>query len=136
MPELRNYRLFISHAWRYHDGYDRLIKFLDAALNFRYSNYSVPTSKKFEKMSNAELKDELRDQIRPTQCVLVLGGIYVSYSTWIQFEIDYAKQLAKPIIGIKPWGSERTPQAVTQAANIIVGWNTDSIVSAIRQYAI
>lgn len=136
MPELKNYKLFISHAWRYHDGYDRLIELLDSALYFRYSNYSVPTSKKFKNMSNAELKDELRDQIRPTQCVLVLGGLYVSYSTWIQFEIDYAKELGKPIVGIKPWGSQKTPQTVIQAANTIVGWNTDSIVTAIRQYAI
>lgn len=136
MPELKNYRLFISHAWRYHDGYDRIIQFLNGASNFKYSNYSVPTDKKFEAMSETKLKDELRGQIRPTQCVIILGGIYVSYSKWIQFEIDYAKELAKPIVGIKPWGSERTPQAVTQAANIIVGWNTDSIVSAIRQYSI
>ncbi len=136
MPELKNYRLFISHAWRYHDGYDRIIKFLDGANNFKYSNYSVPTADRFDQMSNAKLKEELKDQIRPTQCVLILGGIYVSYSSWIQFEIDFAKELGKPIVGIKPWGSERTPQAVTQAANTIVGWNTDSIVSAIRNYAI
>jgi hypothetical protein len=136
MPELKNYRLFMSHAWKYHNGYDRLIKFLDDAPNFQYSNYSIPTDKKFDSMSDSKLKDELRDQIRPTQCVIILGGIYVSYSKWIQFEIDYAKELGKPIIGIKPWGSERTPQAVSQAANIIVGWNTASIVSAIRQYAI
>ena len=136
MPELKNYRLFISHAWRYHDGYDRLIQFLDDANNFKYSNYSVPSGKRFEKMNKSELEAEIKDQIRPTQCVVILGGIYVTYSNWIQFEIDYAKELRKPIVGIKPWGSEKTPFAVTQAANIIVGWNTESIVSAIREYAI
>lgn len=136
MPELKNYRLFISHAWRYHDGYDRIIKFLDDAPYFQYSNYSVPSAKRFESMCVAKLKEELQDQIRPTQCVLVLGGVYVSYSSWIQYEINYAKSLGKPIIGIKPWSSQRTPQAVSQAANILVGWNTDSIIGAIRDYAI
>lgn len=136
MPELKNYRLFISHAWRYHDGYDRLIKFLNDAPYFKYSNYSVPSAKRFESLGPAQLKEELRDQIRPTQCVVVLGGLYVSYSPWIQFEIDYAKSLGKPIVGVKPWSSQRTPQAVSLAANTLVGWNTDSIVGAIRNYAI
>jgi len=109
---------------------------LDEAPRFIYSNYSVPRDDKFDKMSTSELKDELKGQIRPVESVLILGGIYVSYSSWIQFEIDYAKELRKPIIGIRPWGAERMPQAVTQAANIIVGWNTASIVQAIRDYSL
>jgi hypothetical protein len=109
---------------------------LDESSNFIYSNYSVPRDKSFDNMSNVALRDELRDQIRPVESVIVLGGLYVSYSEWIQFEIDFAKQLQKPIIGIRPWGSQRMPQAVSQAANIIVGWNTSSIVSAIREYSI
>lgn len=136
MPQLHRYRLFISHAWRYHDDYDRIVRFLNGAPNFIYANYSVPGDKKFDDMSVAALKDELRGQIRPVESVLILGGLYVSYSSWIQFEIDFAKELQKPIIGIRPWGVQRMPQAVTQAANIIVGWNTSSIVAAIRQYSI
>ena len=87
-------------------------------------------------MSTSKLRDELRGQIRPVQSVLILGGLYVSYSEWIQFEIDFAKELQKPIIGVQPWGAQRMPTAVTQAANTIVGWNTSSIVSAIREYSI
>ena len=136
MPELHRYRLFISHAWHRHEGYDRLIKFLDDASLFIYSNYSVPQNKVFEGMNNTQLKEQLRKQINPTEVVLILGGIYVSYSSWIQYEIDHAKSLNKPIIGIRPWGAQRMPQAVTDAANIVVGWNTDSIISAIRKYAI
>jgi len=135
MPELHRYRLFISHAWRYHEAYDRIIDFLDNAPNFIYSNYSVPQPSGFQKMTNSELEEEIKQQIRPVETVVVLGGIYVSYSKWIQFEIDYAKSLMKPIIGIQPWGSERTPQSVRDAANIVVGWNTASIVKAIRDYS-
>jgi len=136
MPELHRYRLFISHAWRYHDDYTRLTHLLNNALFFIYANYSVPSDKKFDNMTNSQLKGELRQQIRPVECVLVLSGIYVSYSSWIQFEIDYAKSLIKPIIGIKPWGSERTPSAVSDAANTIVGWNTSSITQAIRNFSL
>ena len=136
MPQLKTYRVFISHAWRYHDGYDRLVQMLDAAPNFVYANYSVPTAKRFEDMSTAQLKDELRDQIRPVHTVVVLAGLYVSYSSWIQFEIDFAKELQKPIVGVKPWGAQRMPKAVQDAANVIVGWNTSTIVAAIRRYSL
>ncbi|MER3329211.1 MAG: TIR domain-containing protein, partial [Candidatus Kapaibacterium sp.] len=134
MPELHRYRLFISHAWHRHEGYDRLLRFLDDANYFIYSNYSVPKDKAFENMSDSQLKEQLKKQINPTEVVLILGGLYVSYSSWIQNEIDYAKYLNKPIIGIKPWGAQRMPKSVTDAANIVVGWNKDSIIKAIRQY--
>lgn len=55
---------------------------------------------------------------------------------WIQREIDIAVEYGKPIIGIKPWGQEKIPQAVAKVAKEIVGWNTDSIVSAIRKHSI
>ena len=136
MPELHRYRLFISHAWHRHEGYDRMLQFLNEAPNFIYSNYSVPLDKAFDKMSNSQLEEEIKQQIRPVESVIILGGIYVSYSKWIQFEIDFAKSLMKPIIGIQPWGAQRMPLAVQNAANIIVGWNTSSIVKAIREYSI
>lgn len=136
MPELHRYRLFISHAWHRHESYDRVKRFMDNAPNFIYSNYSVPTDKAFENMTNAQLEEAIKGQIRPVESVIILGGLYVSYSKWIQFEIDFAKSLMKPIIGIQPWGAERMPSAVQNAANIIVGWNSNSIVQAIREYSI
>jgi hypothetical protein len=81
------------------------------------------------------LEDELRGQIRPVHVVIILGGMYVAHSDWIQFEIDFAKSLRKPIIGVRPWGAERMPQAVTDAANEVLGWNTGPIVDAIRRLA-
>lgn len=131
-----SYRLFISHAWKYHDGYDRIIRMLDDAAYFSYTNYSVPCDDKFDKMSTIALKEELRDQIRPVDCVIALAGVYMSYSDWIQFELDFAKSLNKPIIGVKPWGQERVSTAVSSVANEIVGWNTASILQAIRRCSI
>jgi len=132
MPYLHDYRLFVSHAWRYSDGYKRLFNFLDAADNFSYTNYSVPIAKAFEGLSNVQLQEQLRKQIRPVQCVLIVSGMYVAHSGWIQFEIDFAKSLGKPIVGIVPWGAERVPVAVQNAADEMVAWQTSSIVSAIR----
>ena len=132
MPLLHRYRLFISHAWKYNAEYDRLIDYLGDAENFDYANYSVPEHDPVD----GNIEEALRKQIRPVEVVLILAGMYVSHSDWIQFEIDFADLLGKPIIGIKPWGSERIPQAVQDKAQEIVRWNTSSIVSAIRRYAI
>ncbi len=132
MPELHRYRLFISHAWQYSDDYTRLINLLDVAPYFNYANYSVPRYDPLH-CSQSDLKEQLREQIRPVEVVVILSGMYVAYSGWIQFEIDYASSLNKSILGIKLWGSERTPDEVYLASNEIVGWNTDSILSAIRR---
>ena len=71
----------------------------------------------------------------PCSVTLILAGVYASYSTWIEEEIDLAKygfDVAKPIVAIEPWGSQRTSTRVKQAADRIVRWNTESIVGAIR----
>jgi hypothetical protein len=136
MPYLSTYRLFISHAWDYHDDYNRLINLLDEANYFKYANYSVPKDDKFEKMTKEQLKEEIREQIRPVNCFIALAGVYMSYSEWIQFELDFAVSIGKPIVGIKPWGNTNVSKAVSDVAKVVVNWNTDSIVEAIRKYSI
>ena len=72
----------------------------------------------------------------PCHVVLILAGVYATYSKWINVEIDLAKKgftHGKPIIAIRPWGSQRISQPVKDAADRIVGWNTESIVAAIRE---
>ena len=132
MPYLHTYRLFISHAWSYSDPYKRAVEFLNAAPNFIWANYSVPTAKAFSGLNSLQLKEQLRSQIRPVQCVIILAGMYTAHSAWIQFEIDVAKLLSKPILGIVPWGAERIPATVQAAASRMVNWNSASIVDGIR----
>ena len=59
--------------------------------------------------------------------------MYTSYREWMQYEIDESVRMGKPILGIRPWGNTMVPTYVSWYANEIVGWNTDSIVSAIRR---
>ena len=65
--------------------------------------------------------------------VLVMAGVYSTYSDFINLEIEAAKELGKPIIAVEPWGSEKTSIVVKNAATKVVGWNTSSIVDAIRE---
>lgn len=134
MPNLRTYKVFISHAWSYNDEYYRLVKWLDEAPYFSWKNLSVPEHDPI--LNTKKLEYELHSQMRPADVFLILSGMYVSHSDWIQYEINFARRIGRPIIGIKPWGNISLPIAVQNGANEIVGWNSASIVGAIRQWAL
>lgn len=136
MPPLKTYDIFISHAWTYNADYYKLVSFLGQARNFKWRNYSVPSHDPADANSTRKLEEALRRQMRPANAILIISGMYAAYRDWIQFEIDYAEELAKPIIGIQPWGAKRTPRVVSDAANVMVGWQTSSIVDAIRAHSL
>ncbi|HBX48427.1 MAG TPA: nuclease [Clostridiaceae bacterium] len=136
MPALRTYHLFISHCWDYNDEYYRLIDYLKDTNNFNFKNFSVPEHDRLDTTTAKELRDALHNQIRPTHVVLILAGMYVNHRQWIQEEINIAKSLSKPIIAIKPWGNTLMPTVVQDCADEIVGWNTSSIVAAIRKVSL
>ncbi|MGP8216791.1 MAG: TIR domain-containing protein [Bacteroidia bacterium] len=140
MPELKNYGLFISHAWNYNSEYYRLEGMLHSAPYFNWRNYSVPEHDPLinpnSSIGRNRLASLLDNQVRPVNCVLIVGGMYAAHSDWILTEIEIAQYYNKPIIGIYPSGQERFPVAIQNAAVKLVGWSTGSIVSAIREYSI
>lgn len=113
-----------------------MVQFLDDAPNFAYRNLSVPSHDGIDADDTDELKTFLRDQMRPANVFLIICGMYVSHSEWIDFEIDFSKRIGRPIIGILPRGSERVPVVVQNAAVEMVGWSTKTIVDAIRRNAL
>lgn len=138
MPSLYDYRIFISHAWKYRDDYIRLVNLLDAAPYFHYFNYSAPEQKPLfpsgTPYTSSDIARKITDKIRPAQITLVISGMYAAYSDWMQYEIDESLRMRMPVIGIMPRGQERVPLYVRDRVDDLVGWNTSSIVSAIRRY--
>jgi hypothetical protein len=132
----KTYNIFISHAWRYSEDYYRLVEMLKNAPYFSWKNYSVPQHDPVldpeDEADRRKLLEELEDQIRPVHVVIVISGIYVSHRYWIQKEIEIALRYGKPIVGVKPWGQQRTPQLIQEVACELVGWNTPSIIRAVR----
>ena len=136
MPSLRNYHILISHSWDYNSDYDTIKRWLDDASNFSWTNYSVSLSKPLDVKTKKELKERIRARISLCSCVIILSGMYVSYSEWIDYEIDTALEFGKPIIGVKPRGQERIPTKVSNNADVMVGWSSASVVQAVRDYAL
>ena len=137
MPELKNYRLFISHSWSYGDAYDKLVGMFEEYPYFKWTDYSVPRNDPIHNAPNtAALRDAIWRQMVPVNFVLVIGGVYSTYSKWINIELELAQQLGKPIIKVNPWGAERTSTVADEAATEVVGWRSSSIVDAVRRLAI
>src|SRR4051794_19968859 len=100
MPGLRTYNVFISHAWDYSDAYEKAVDLLNGSSYFSWKNHSAPNARPVvpagRRATKAELTQELKDQIRGTHAVIVIAGMYVSHSDWIQTEIDIATGWGKP----------------------------------------
>ena len=134
---MRTFNLFISHSWSYSNQYNNLVDLLNQRPYFSYRNYSIPIDDPVHTSgSSAELYDAIRKHIRPTQIVVILAGVYSSYSDWIDKEIEIAQSeflSPKPILAVEPWGAQRTSLRVKLAADKIVRWNTESVVGGIRE---
>ena len=127
------YNLFISHSWTYSDQYEGLIDLLGKDSSFNYKNYSVPENDPVHTDgTDKELYDAIENQLKPSSAVLVLAGVYSSYSKWIDKEIKIAKGYGKKIIAIEPWGSEKTSKVVKDNATYIVKWQSKSVIDAIK----
>ncbi len=136
----KTYNIFISHSWAYSDAYDKLISLFHKKPYFYFKNYSVPKNDPVHNASNQqELYDAIKKQVSYCNIVLIMAGVYSTYSKWINKEIRIAKNefyLSKPVIGIKPWANTNVSQVVAESCIELVSWNTDSIVTAIRNYAL
>lgn len=136
---MKTHNLFISHSWSHSNSYNGLVNLLRNRKYFAFKDYSVPRDDPIHNApTDAALRQAIRDQMTPCGVVLILAGVYATYSKWIDKEIDLAESgflLRKPIVAIRPRGSKRISVRVRQAADEIIGWNKDRIVAAIRELA-
>ena len=130
------YRIFISHSWDYSTHYDTLLDWIksDFTINNNLSNYSVPLDKPIDAQKKIDLKQKLTNKISLSNNIIIISGMYAAYSEWIDYEIDEAVRLGKYIIGVKPWGQERIPTKIQNNASIMVGWNSSSVINAIKSH--
>lgn len=135
---MSTYYIFISHAWKYSEHYYKVVQWLNEAQEegrLTWKNYSVPVHDPLidpnTTVGKTQLKVALEKQIKPASKVIILAGMYAAHSYWIDYEIDTAVKYDKYIIGVKPWGQERIPTKISGNADVMVGWNKESVINAI-----
>jgi hypothetical protein len=129
----KTYHLFISHSWKYDDAYEKMVQFLNEQ-GISYYDHSVPKNDPVHTNgTDKQLREAIDAKIKGCSGVIILAGVYASYSKWINAEIDISVGYDKPIIAVEPWGSERTSKVVKDAADKIVKWNGKSLADAIKE---
>ena len=133
---MSHHNLFLSHSWKYSDAYDGLVTLLNNRedRDFTYSNYSVPKDDPIHNAANdLLLKATIRAQMVRCSKIIILAGVYATYSKWINIEIQLAKEMGKKIIAVQPWGAEKTSTVVKNNADRVITWNSRSLVNAIKE---
>ncbi|MDZ5812404.1 TIR domain-containing protein [Halorubrum sp. AD140] len=131
----QSHRVFISHSWAYENDYEEVRDLLNGARGFEYFNHSVSSEDPLDAQLPNHLRKKICDQMRSASVVLVLGGMYVEYSDWIQEEIEIANEMEKPIIGVKPQRNERIPNTVHEHATEVVEADGTEILDAINRHS-
>lgn len=129
------HRVFISHSWRYEDHYEEVKSLLDDTHGFEYFDHSVSSDDPIDAQLPNHLRSKIRDQMRSTSVVLVLAGMYVAHSDWIQEEIEMAADMDKPIIGVIPEGNDQIPNIVEEHATELVEADGRQVLDAIERQA-
>ena len=102
---MKTYNLFISHSWNYGSQYSNLTSLLQKRPFFSFKNYSVPESNPIVgARTDKQLEAAIESKVRVSSVVVIMAGVYSTYSKWINKEIEIAKRLGKPILAVKPSG--------------------------------
>lgn len=129
----KTYRLFISHSWKYGVAYEKMVEFLDEQ-EISYYDHSVPKDDPVHTNgTDKQLRDAIDAKIKGCSGVIILAGVYASYSKWIDEEIIISGDYQKSIIAVEPWGSEKTSAVVKNAADKVVKWNGKSLADAVKE---
>ncbi|OFY92199.1 MAG: hypothetical protein A3K10_03060 [Bacteroidetes bacterium RIFCSPLOWO2_12_FULL_31_6] len=123
-------RVFISHSWDYDNDYRTLIKRFDH-YGFEYYNHSIPEEKALDEETTRKIENGIRNKMKGCSKVLVLAGDYAN-NYWIKKEVKIAKEMAKEIIAIRPWGEHTIPSYLKNDADRIIGFNSKSIIEHIK----
>ncbi len=130
--------LFISHHHQDDAEVSKLTNLM-ASKGYDIRNSSVrmkpENQRRMEekKISKEVIQRVLRMKISWASTVVVLIGKDTHTRPWVNWEIDKANEQGKRIVGVYLRGGTEAdvPYSLEKYAASIVGWNTDSIISAI-----
>ncbi len=136
----KTYNIFISHSWAYSDAYEKFMNLLKKDPYFNFKDYSVPRNDPIHNAPNSQaLSNAIQQQMAPCHIIIIMAGKYATYSDWINKEIRIAQNAfssKKPILAVKPWANTQISSVVANSADELVGWNSSSILTALKRISL
>ncbi len=126
-------RVFVTHTFEETDDYLRVFEFLESVERFFYLNVSKPENMP-EQGGPEAVKDELIQQIKASEAVVVIADVYDRQPDLVNYMMDVAEANNIGIIALKPFGGmAETATAVTERAKEHIEWNDRELVDAIKR---
>ena len=135
--KIRN--VFVSHHHKDDASVDGLAKMLSGK-GYQLRNSSIRVNpdnqRRLDKkqVSDQTIKRLLRMKMRWASQVIVIIGKETHSRPWVDWEINAAKQLGIPIMGVYENGLKDQvplPKNLEKFASSIVGWRGDSVIEAL-----
>jgi hypothetical protein len=135
MSEDNPIRVFVTHNFRESADYLRVFEFLESVDRFFYLNTSKPENVP-ESGGLEAIKDELIQQIKACEAVIVLASLYAEQEDLVSYQMDVADANEKPIIAIRPFGGIlETRQELVDRVKEHIEWNDREMVDALKRQA-
>src|SRR5205809_3506120 len=137
MSVTRTYDLFITHAWRYHEDWNRLTEMIDRYDPRCWRNFSLPWYDPALQPSSESggkiLRDNLETQIIPSHAVILLSSVFEQPASrkWLDYEIEMAHKHRKHIIAVPSWGQSVVPPKVQVFADYVGTWDVKSLLKLV-----
>ena len=127
--------VFATHAFEESFDYLRVFEFLESVDRFYYINVSKPENIPGTGGLQA-IKDELIEQIKASEAVIVLSSLYEDRPDIAKFMMDVAEINKKGMIAIRPFGGvAETPAEMLERCQEHIEWNDREMVDALKRQA-
>ncbi len=126
--------IFVSH---HHSDAENIMKLKDLlkTQDTQMRDSSIYEDKAKNNAKNKEyIKSLLRPHIDWAGTILVLIGPKTSESDWVNWEVEYAAEHGKRIVGVFLRGGldSDVPQALLENGNALIAWNSQKIDQAVN----
>lgn len=132
--------VFVSHHHKDDASVDGLTNMLSGK-GYQLRNSSIRVKPENQnRIDNKQVSDNtikrlLRMKMRWASQVIVVIGKETHQRDWVNWEIETAHRLGKPIIGVYENGLKdqvEIPDSLKMHATSIIGWRSDSIIDALE----
>ena len=135
MSENNPIRVFVTHNFNENEDYLRVFEFLESMERFFYLNVSKPDNQP-ESGGMDEIKEELINQIKECEAVIIPAVFYMKQNDLARFQLDVAEANEKPIIAIRPFGGmAESPQELVDRVAEHIEWNDREMVDSLKRQA-